>query len=176
VQSKDKRKREHATSPGSADIDAGSPEAQNSQELSPVRVGAAHNAATGLETTPPPGSQPAQQEPDEFDALFGAAEPRKRPAQQEKECAAAAQRNAPDVEVGLQQRGSTLAAPAGAVGDGGASWRMKALKRAQQRAADEGRPLDAEVRQRFESAAALTGAPARSASRPDAAWRAALAT
>jgi hypothetical protein len=35
------------------------------------------------------------------------------------------------------------------VGDGGASWRMKALRRAQERAAQEGRTLDAVVQERW---------------------------
>ena len=37
----------------------------------------------------------------------------------------------------------------GAVGDGGASWRMKALRRAQERAAEEGRTMDAVVQERW---------------------------
>lgn len=42
------------------------------------------------------------------------------------------------------------------VGDGGASWRMKALKRAQAAAAEEGRSVNEVVAQRFDSLKALT--------------------
>ena len=42
------------------------------------------------------------------------------------------------------------------VGDGGVSWRMKALKRAQERAAAEGRPLDDVVKERWGSLAHVT--------------------
>ena len=40
-------------------------------------------------------------------------------------------------------------AGSGGVGDGGASWRLKALRRAQERAAEEGLPLDAVVAERW---------------------------
>jgi len=55
--------------------------------------------------------------------------------------------------------GASGAAKAAAplVGDGGASWRLKALKRAQERAAAGGRELDEEVRDRHASVGALAG-------------------
>ena len=90
---------------------------------------------------------------DDFDHLFGDAVPRDRPSKM-----AAQPPAAPELKPGLQSRGSTLNAGTGVVGDGGASWRLKALKRAQQRSAQEGRSLDDDVRQRFESVAALTRA------------------
>lgn len=45
-------------------------------------------------------------------------------------------------KVGMQPTGSGRLPPPPGVGDGGASWRMKALKRAQEQAAREGRKLD----------------------------------
>lgn len=97
----------------------------------------------------------AQQQPDEFDKIFGTAEPRTRPGSKKDE---PARPSAPELQPGLHARGdAAAAAPDGApvVGDGGASWRMKALKRAQQRADAEGRSLDAEVRERYTSASEL---------------------
>ena len=128
-----------------------SPSKSPSGSLSPVRV-------TGQETTHPDtdaASHAKHAAPrDEFDELFGDAKPRERPSQQQKQ---AGQSSAPEPQPGLQQRGSTLAASTTVVGDGGASWRMKALKRAQQRAAEESRPLDEDVQRRFDSVGALTG-------------------
>ncbi|KAG6556722.1 hypothetical protein Mapa_001665 [Marchantia paleacea] len=46
--------------------------------------------------------------------------------------------------------------PAPSIGDGGASWRLKALKRAQEQAAREGRKLDEVVEERWGSLATLT--------------------
>jgi hypothetical protein len=48
------------------------------------------------------------------------------------------------------------ARPTAAVGDGGASWRLKALKRAQERAAAEGRSVQEVVGERWGSLAQVT--------------------
>lgn len=47
-------------------------------------------------------------------------------------------------------------APTASVGDGGASWRLKALKRAQALAEEEGRSVNDVVSERHESLAKLT--------------------
>ncbi|KAJ7526108.1 hypothetical protein O6H91_17G082000 [Diphasiastrum complanatum] len=52
-------------------------------------------------------------------------------------------------------QGASLQRPP-AIGDGGASWRLKALKRAQEQAAREGRKLDEVVEERWGSLGALT--------------------
>jgi hypothetical protein len=137
----------------------GSPQSNHGSTPSPVRVTNSADTALpfALEGTPQPSTTAAEHPADEFDAIFGAAVPRVRPAQVSANAKAAA--SLPEVKVGLQQRGSTLDTPPAIVGDGGASWRMKALKRSQKRAAEEGRPLDEDVQQRFESVAALTGTP-----------------
>ncbi|CAM6058638.1 unnamed protein product [Sphagnum tenellum] len=57
---------------------------------------------------------------------------------------------------GLQKGGRSGLPPPPGVGDGGASWRLKALKRAQEQAAREGRQLDEVVEERWGSLAALT--------------------
>ena len=57
---------------------------------------------------------------------------------------------------GADEKGSSVS-QRGIVGDGGASWRLKALRRAQERAAEEGRDLGDEVRTRHASVGALAG-------------------
>ncbi|KAL4428538.1 hypothetical protein ABPG75_002627 [Micractinium tetrahymenae] len=58
-----------------------------------------------------------------------------------------------------QGEGAAAAAPvrAAGVGDGGASWRLKALKRAQQQAKEEGKKMNDIVAERWGSLAELTG-------------------
>ncbi|KAG0566602.1 hypothetical protein KC19_7G076500 [Ceratodon purpureus] len=57
---------------------------------------------------------------------------------------------------GLSGGGRGRLPPPPGVGDGGASWRMKALKRAQEQAAREGKQLDEVVEERWGSLASLT--------------------
>lgn len=61
-----------------------------------------------------------------------------------------------DTKGGLRAGGPGRLPPPPGVGDGGASWRMKALKRAQEQAAREGRKLDEVVEERWGSLASLT--------------------
>lgn len=56
---------------------------------------------------------------------------------------------------GLSGGGRGRLPPPPGIGDGGASWRMKALKRAQEQAAREGRKLDEVVEERWGSLASL---------------------
>jgi hypothetical protein len=132
----------------------------NNGSLSPVRVFQDEEARDILETTPPPedaASAAAGPPGDDFDALFSRVRPNE--SGRNKQASGQGEGNAaPAPVIGLCDRGEGLKPSAVMVGDGGASWRLKALKRAQQRAADEGRRLDDEVQQRFESISALSSA------------------
>lgn len=70
---------------------------------------------------------------------------------------------AEELRPGLTERGNARASGQSVIGDGGASWRLKALRRAQAQAAEEGKSLDSLVSERFGSLDALTYAEERSA-------------
>lgn len=146
-------------------------------DLSPVRIPPPSSAPTALDTTPTHSADGTATAPstdaatdsaapaaDEFAGIFGAAQARVRPHEAAKAAAAAAKAAAPADHIGLRVPGSAdppTGGPGGplGVGDGGASWRMKALKRAQERAAAEGGSVAEEVQKRFASLGDLTGAP-----------------
>ena len=56
-----------------------------------------------------------------------------------------------------KKTGASNTARPSSIGDGGASWRLKALRRAEAQAADEGKDLESIVSERFGSVTALTG-------------------
>jgi hypothetical protein len=126
--------------------------------LSPVRVPQVPEARCVLETTPPPedaATITTDQPRDELDALFGRVRPNERGKSNQ-----ISNHDEPKatstLSIGLRDGASKTSAVL--IGDGGASWRRKALRRAQQRATEEGRALDDEVKQRFDSIAVLSSA------------------
>ena len=119
-----------------------------------VRDGDGANAATATATVIAREEEPPRAEEDDFfsaalaskvssrgDDSRGAAAKRREEEERSAKIAASRELN-PDVRGdGIEPRASSSGPPS-VVGDGGASWRLKALRRAQERAAAEGRNVN----------------------------------